>query len=111
MTEMPNCSYHAWGPQSLRRHQGDGALEKVFSIDRGEALFGTLVLHHWDERTGQFATLPSVPQYCRATPSECVPCLGKPLPSSTKTPSGVFKRAPRRLAAGRSPARSAKGPP
>ncbi len=29
-----------------------GAIEKVYSIDAGEVLVGTLVVHHWDERTG-----------------------------------------------------------
>jgi hypothetical protein len=29
-----------------------GAIEKFYSVDAGGVLFGTLVLHHWDERTG-----------------------------------------------------------
>jgi len=29
-----------------------GALEKFYSIDVGKSLFGSLVLHHWDEDTG-----------------------------------------------------------
>ncbi len=29
-----------------------GAIEKFYSVDAGEVMFGTLVLHHWDERTG-----------------------------------------------------------
>lgn len=29
-----------------------GAIEKVYSIDTGQTLFGALVLHHWDGRTG-----------------------------------------------------------
>ena len=29
-----------------------GAIEKVYSLDVGEVLFGTIVVHHWDERTG-----------------------------------------------------------
>ncbi len=36
-----------------------GAIEKIYSIDAGEDVFGTLVLHHWDERTGmQLDPLP-----------------------------------------------------
>ena len=33
-----------------------GALEKVYSIDLGATLFGSLVLHHWDARTGVHLT-------------------------------------------------------
>ena len=40
------------GPKVCVVIKATGAIEKVFSIDRGEALFGTLVLHHWDEQTG-----------------------------------------------------------
>ncbi len=29
-----------------------GAIEKFYSIDAGKALFGSLVLHHWDAETG-----------------------------------------------------------
>ncbi len=29
-----------------------GAIEKFYSVDAGEVLLGTVVLHHWDERTG-----------------------------------------------------------
>ena len=32
-------------------------------------------------------TLPSVPDYCRATPTEAVPCPGKPVSSTTNTAS------------------------
>jgi hypothetical protein len=37
--------------------------------------------------TWQLPTLPSVPEYGRLTPTDAVPCLGKPVPSSTNTPS------------------------
>ena len=40
------------GPKVCAVIKATGALEKVYSIDRGEVLFGTLVLHHWDEQTG-----------------------------------------------------------
>ena len=30
-----------------------------------------------DTATWQLSRLPSSPQYCRATPTECRPCLGK----------------------------------
>ena len=41
------------------RSKATGAIEKVYSIDAGEVLLGTLVLHHWDERSGiQLAPLP-----------------------------------------------------
>ena len=36
----------------------------------------------------QLATLPNLPQYCRATPADFLPCLGKSLPSNTHTASG-----------------------
>ena len=44
--------------------------------------------------TWQLATLPSAPQYCRATPTECVPCLGKLVSSRISTPrrSGTTAR-------------------
>ncbi|MFY9739856.1 MAG: hypothetical protein WAK11_12530, partial [Candidatus Cybelea sp.] len=29
-----------------------GAIEKFYSIDAGETLIGSVVMHHWDERTG-----------------------------------------------------------
>jgi len=31
--------------------------------------------------TWQLAILPIVPEYCRCTPTECVPCFGKPVSS------------------------------
>jgi hypothetical protein len=42
----------------------------------------------------QFAILPSAPQYCRATPTECGPCFGKLVPSRMRTPvrSGMVAR-------------------
>jgi hypothetical protein len=47
--------------------------------------------------TWQLATLPNVPQYWRATPTEWVPCLGKLVPSSISTPSrsGITARSRR----------------
>ncbi|HEV7128076.1 MAG TPA: GH116 family glycosyl hydrolase [Ktedonobacterales bacterium] len=40
------------GPRVCAIIKGTGAIEKVYSIDLGETVFGALVLHHWDERTG-----------------------------------------------------------
>jgi hypothetical protein len=42
-----------------------------------------------DTATWQLATLPSAPQYCRCTPTECVPCLGKLVSSRARTPRRV----------------------
>ena len=39
-------------PKACMVVKATGAVEKLYSIDAGEVLFGTLVLHHWDERTG-----------------------------------------------------------
>ena len=36
--------------------------------------------------TWQLAILPRLPQYCRATPTECGPCFGKLVPSRISTP-------------------------
>ncbi len=38
--------------------------------------------------TWQLATLPSVPEYCRATHGEAVPSFGKPVSSTTSAPAG-----------------------
>ncbi len=38
--------------------------------------------------TWQLAILPSVPEYCRCTPTECVPCLGKPVSSMSQSVTG-----------------------
>jgi hypothetical protein len=44
--------------------------------------------------TWQLATFPRLPQYWRATPTECGPCLGKLVPSRISTParSGITCR-------------------
>jgi len=44
------------GPKVCTVIKATGAIEKVYSTDLGETLFGTLVLHHWDERTGMHLT-------------------------------------------------------
>ena len=51
----------------------------------------------------QLAILPSAPQYCRATPTECGPCFGKLVPSRISTPvrSGIVARRWRHTALGR----------
>jgi hypothetical protein len=38
--------------------------------------------------TWQLSTLPTSPQYCRATPTECLPFLGMPLSSTIQKRSG-----------------------
>ncbi len=40
------------GPRACMIIKATGAIEKVYSIETGETVFGALVLHHWDERTG-----------------------------------------------------------
>ncbi len=41
----------------------------------------------------QLATLPRVPQYCRATPGEAVPSLGKPVSSTTQASGAMTATA------------------
>jgi hypothetical protein len=40
------------GPTICTVLKGTGAIEKIYSIETGQTIFGTLVLHHWDEQTG-----------------------------------------------------------
>src|SRR6185437_3248836 len=40
------------GPTVCTVIKGTGAIEKVYSIEAGVTVFGSLVLHHWDEQTG-----------------------------------------------------------
>ncbi len=40
------------GPKATMWIKPTGAIEKFWSVDAGELMFETLVLHHWDERTG-----------------------------------------------------------
>ncbi len=40
------------GPKATMWIKPTGAIEKFWSIDAGALMFETLVLHHWDERTG-----------------------------------------------------------
>lgn len=40
------------GPKATLWIKATGAIEKLWSIDKGTDMFGTMVLHHWDERTG-----------------------------------------------------------
>lgn len=47
------------GPKICMVIKATGAIEKVYATDAGEVLFGTVVLHHWDERTG--VQLPALP--------------------------------------------------
>ncbi len=47
------------GPKACMVIKATGAVEKFYSVDAGEVLLGTLVLHHWDERSGtQLDPLP-----------------------------------------------------
>jgi hypothetical protein len=39
-------------PRAVVVVKATGAIEKFYSIDAGQTLIGTVVLHHWDERTG-----------------------------------------------------------
>jgi D-serine deaminase-like pyridoxal phosphate-dependent protein len=39
-----------------------------------------------DTATWQLPILPSAPQYWRCTPTDAVPCLGKPVSSSARIP-------------------------
>lgn len=41
----------------------------------------------------QLATLPKVPEYCRATPGELVPSLGKPLSSTAQATGSTASTA------------------
>src|SRR5215472_19339763 len=38
--------------------------------------------------TWQLSDLPVCPQYCRATPTECFPCFGKPVSSTIHATTG-----------------------
>ena len=42
-------------------------------------------------RPGSLPASPNSPQYCRFTPAEWLPCLGKSLPSTSRTPSSSPK--------------------
>ena len=59
--------------------------------------------------TWQLATLPTVPEYCGATPTEPVPFLGSPVSSTTSTPPGGLSATscahPRLRPAPRAPSR------
>ena len=41
------------GPRLALTLKASGALEKVYSVEAGETLFGTTVLHFWDTATGE----------------------------------------------------------
>jgi hypothetical protein len=51
----------------------------------------------------QLAVLPSLPEYWPLTPTECVPCLGKPVSSTTHAvgPSAAVSTSARRRRTGR----------
>jgi hypothetical protein len=56
-----------------------------------------------DTPSWQLARLPSVPQYWRPTPTECVPSLGKPVSSTTHATgsSALVSRSASRRRTGR----------
>jgi hypothetical protein len=56
-----------------------------------------------DTPSWQLAVLPSVPEYCRCTPTECVPSLGKPVSSTTHAvgPSAAHSTSASRRRTGR----------
>ncbi|MGH7755678.1 MAG: hypothetical protein ACREM8_05250, partial [Vulcanimicrobiaceae bacterium] len=39
-------------PKAVVVIKATGAIEKFFSTDAGKLVIGTVLLHHWDERTG-----------------------------------------------------------
>jgi len=67
---------------SLERHVPDDHLLR--SIDRFVELGGV----RRESATWQLSCLPSWPQYCRATPTECRPYLGKPVSSMIQASIG-----------------------
>src|SRR5947209_7343707 len=42
------------GPKTTAIIKASGAIEKVFSVDAGRVLFGTLILRHYDAGTGRY---------------------------------------------------------
>jgi len=53
-----------------------------------------------DTPTWQLPVFPSAPQYCRFTPTECVPCLGNPVSSTARMPARSGISACRRVQTG-----------
>lgn len=59
------------GPKACLVMKATGAIEKFYSVDAGEVLFGTVVLNYWDERTlvhldpltGSFALRPEAQEH------------------------------------------------
>ena len=43
-------------------------------------------VHQLDKATWQLSCLPNIPQYCRATPTECLPFFGNPVSSMIHQP-------------------------
>jgi hypothetical protein len=66
---------------SLAQH-----LRKIQAIGHRKAAIG--VASDSDTATWQLSCLPSWPQYCRATPIECLPFLGKPVSSMIQASIG-----------------------
>ena len=57
-TQMPEGSTLG-SPKSVLIIKATGAIEKFYSSDAGKVAIGSVVVHHWDERTG--IPLPALP--------------------------------------------------
>lgn len=55
-------------------------------------LRGSIFLTDRLTATRQFSCLPTCPQYCRTTPTECVPFFGKPVSSTIHASTGPLSR-------------------
>lgn len=40
------------GPKACLTIKATGAIEKIYSVEAGEVVVGSVVLHHWDQVTG-----------------------------------------------------------
>ena len=89
----PECAHGAVGRAV---NQASGRYRLAPTIHARVPVHSAAVTATW-----QLAILPSVPQYWRATPTECVPCFGKLVPSRISTPSrsGIVARKRRHIGA------------
>ena len=77
-----------------------GVVGAVIGAMVGRWIFGLVGLHSYEfigslvtdklTATRQFSCLPTCPQYCRATPTECVPFFTNPVSSTTQATTGSF---------------------
>src|SRR5947209_16729287 len=80
----PACFLRAWSSAhscGKYNRQAIGRLTRLVLTDRLTA-------------TRQFSCLPTCPQYCRTTPTECVPFFGKPVSSTIQACTGLFDAWP-----------------